>query len=132
MRHPIPIIAAGLAALVTAAVPATAAPPRQSITVRPRVVGFGEDQVVRGRNWVVFENCQRRVRVRLRSPQNSFKIGHAHVRRSGRFRFEWTPRRARVGAGRWRLVVLQKCESGKDGSTFFERASKRIRIVAHH
>jgi hypothetical protein len=132
MRHPIPFIAAGLAVLATAAVPAAAAPARQTITVRPRVVGFGEDQIVRGRHWVVFENCQRRVRVRLRSGQNSFKIGHAHVRRSGRFRFEWTPRRARVGAGRWRVVVRQKCESGKDGSTFFARASRRIRIVAHH
>ena len=64
----------------------------------------------------MIEFCSRTVRLSLRSDQNAFRIGTVRVRDSGRFRFEWVPRRAKVGAGRWRLVARMRCESGKDGS----------------
>jgi hypothetical protein len=48
----------------------------------------------------------------------------------GRFRFEWIPRRAKVGPGRWQLVARMRCESGKDGSVVWARASVALRIRA--
>lgn len=132
MRHPTLALLAAVVALLAATAPATSAASRQFISAAPDVVAFGQQQVIRGHGWVVFENCERHVRLRLRSPQNSFLLGTAHVRRSGRFRFAWTPRRARVGAGRWRLVVLQRCTSGRDGSPFFLHVGMPIRIVRHH
>jgi hypothetical protein len=50
------------------------------------------------------------------------------VRTDGTFRRRWTPRRSRVGAGRWRLVVRMRCESGQDGSPVIVRKSRAIRI----
>jgi hypothetical protein len=44
-------------------------------------------------------------------------------------RFEWIPRRSKVGAGRWTLHARMNCESGKDGSTVPVRASLKLRIL---
>lgn len=112
---------------LTAAVPGVAAAaPR--LTVEPGAVKFGQAFTVRGRGWPVIEFCSRTVRISLRSDQNAFRIGTVRTRRNGRFRFEYTPRRSRVGAGSWRVVARMRCESGDDGSPVLMRASGRIRI----
>src|SRR5689334_11254363 len=84
------------------------------LTATPERAAFGTPVRVRGRGWPVIEFCRRRVRLSLRSDQNAFVLGFARVSASGRFAFSWTPRRSRVGAGAWRLVARERCESGKD------------------
>jgi hypothetical protein len=116
-----------LALLLTAGLVSTASA-AERITVTPTTVRFGHLQTVTGKGWPVIEFCERRVRLSLESDQNVFKIGRARVKTNGRFRRSWTPRRARVGAGRWRLVVRMRCESGNDGSTVIVRRSRAIRI----
>ncbi|MEA2332430.1 MAG: hypothetical protein QOH58_2568 [Thermoleophilaceae bacterium] len=115
-------------AVAILAVFAPAAAAKQTVTVSPNPVHFGETLVVEGRGWPVIEFCSRTVRLSLRSDQNAFRIGTLRVRGNGRFRFEWIPRRARIGAGRWELVARMRCESGKDGSPVPVRASTPLRI----
>jgi hypothetical protein len=91
-------------------------------------VNRADIQTVRGRNWPVIEFCSRTIRVSVRSAQNSAPIAQRHIRADGRFTFRWIPRNKNVGRGSWRLVARMRCESGKDGSTIFVRASTRITI----
>ena len=84
-----------------------------SITVSPSVADLDEQVTVRGRDFIVFENCRRRVSVRLRSDQNEVRLGTARVRASGRLRFRFVAADRNVGPGRWRVVVFQRCESGR-------------------
>jgi hypothetical protein len=120
-------LAASLLIALTAAAPAAAqAPPR--IAADPATVDRADVQTVRGRNWPVFENCSRTIRVAVRSAQNLAPIAQRRVRTNGRFSFRWVPRNKNIGPGRWRLVARMRCESGRDGSTFFVRASTAIRI----
>ena len=127
MRAAAALTAAVIASLAAAAEVATAqGDPR--ITADPVVVDSDAIQVVRGRNWPVIEFCSRTIRVSVRSPQNSAPIAQRHVSDTGRFRFRWIPDNKNIGPGRWRLVARMRCESGKDGSTFFVRASTLIRI----
>lgn len=123
MRTPL-IVGALVAALATAA-PAGAAP---RISAAPNPVDRDDAQTVRGRGWPVIEFCSRNVRISLRSAQNAVTLGTQRVRRNGRFRFTWTPADENVGAGRWRLVVRMRCESGDDGSPNPVRRSLRIRV----
>jgi hypothetical protein len=118
------VVIACLAA-AAAATPAQAAP---RITADPAAVGVNEIQTVRGRGWPVIEFCSRTIRVSVRSAQNAAPVAQRHIRATGRFTFRWIPRNKNVGPGRWRLVARMRCESGKDGSTFFVRASTPIRI----
>ena len=124
MRRPLAVLAA-LAALGPLAAEAAA---KQSVSARPDPVGFGDTLIVRGKGWPVIEFCSRTVRISLRSGQNAFRIGTVRVKLNGRFRFEWTPRRAQVGAGTWTLVARMRCESGDDGSPVPVRASTTIHI----
>jgi hypothetical protein len=122
-------VSAGLAVLAGAAAaspPAAAA--AQTITAAPKTVATTDIQTVRGSGWPVIEFCSRTVRVSVRSAQNSAPIAQRHVRANGRFSFRWSARNKNVGPGRWRLVARMRCESGKDGSTVFVRASTRITI----
>jgi hypothetical protein len=119
-------LALGLTVALLAAAPAYA---KQSISASPNPVHFGEKLVVTGKGWPVIEFCSRTVRLSLRSDQNALHLGSTKVGTRGRFRFEWTPRRAKVGAGRWQLRVRMNCESGKDGSAVPVRASLRLRIL---
>jgi len=128
MRASTALTAAVIASLTTAAGMATAAPGDPRITADPIIVDSNAIQTVRGRNWPVIEFCSRTVRVSVRSPQNAAPIAQRHVTDSGRFRFRWIPDNKNIGPGRWRLVARMRCESGKDGSTFFVRASTLIRI----
>jgi hypothetical protein len=117
-------------ALVASLVCAAPAAAKESVAASPDPVRFGETLVVTGKGWPVIEFCSRTVRLSLRSDQNAFRIGSVRVGDRGRFRFEWIPRRAKVGAGRWTLVARMRCESGKDGSALFRRASVPLRIRA--
>ena len=128
MRPSTALTAAVIAALATAAGVASAAPGDPQITADPAVVDSDEVQTVRGRNWPVIEFCSRTVRVSVQSAQNSAPIAQRHVTDQGRFRFRWIPDNRNIAPGRWRLVARMRCESGKDGSTIFVRASRRIRI----
>jgi hypothetical protein len=120
------IVLAGATA-AAAAIPATAQAP-QRITATPQTVNRAAVQTVRGRNWPVIEFCSRTIRVSVRSDQNSVPIAQRHIAINGRFTFRWIPRNRNVGRGNWRLVARMRCESGKDGSTIFVRASTRITI----
>jgi hypothetical protein len=118
-------LAAALA-LVPAAAPASA---KQSISASPNPVHLGKELVITGKGWPVIEFCSRTVRLSLRSDQNAFHVGSTKVGTRGRLRFEWTPRRSKVGAGRWTLRARMNCESGKDGSAVPVRASFALRIL---
>jgi hypothetical protein len=118
---------AALTAIGLAVAPASAAAaPR--ITAQPRTVDSADIQTVRGFDWPVIEFCSRTIRVFVRSDQNSAPIAQRHVRDSGRFRFRWIPDNRNIGPGDWRLVARMRCESGKDGSTFFLTRRTRITI----
>jgi hypothetical protein len=121
--------APAIAIALTAAAVAGAAGAKQSISASPNPVHFGEKLVVTGKGWPVIEFCSRTVRLSLRSDQNALHIGSTKVGVRGRLRFEWIPRRAKVGAGRWTLRARMNCESGKDGSTVPVRASLKLRIL---
>ena len=125
MRRAIALTAAVLASLPAAA----GAQPAQSISADPVRVDRADIQTVRGRGWPVIEFCSRTVRVFVVSAQNSAPIAQRHVSDTGRFRFRWIPDNKNVGPGRWRLVAKVRCESGKDGSTSFVRASRLIRVL---
>jgi hypothetical protein len=112
--------------LGTAATPAQAA---QRITVSPQTVSRTAVQTVHGFGWPVIEFCSRTVRVSVRSAQNAAPVAQRRIRENGRFTFRWIPNNKNVGPGTWRLVARVRCESGKDGSTFFVRASRRITIL---
>ena len=118
-----------MAAMAVALIAAAPAAARQSISASPNPVHFGETLTVTGKGWPVIEFCSRTVRLSLRSDQNAFHIGATKVGSRGRLRFEWTPRRARVGAGRWLLRARMNCESAKNGSSVPVRASLRLRIL---
>jgi hypothetical protein len=124
MRRATALTAAVLASLATAA----GAQAAQSITADPVRVDRTDVQTVRGRGWPVIEFCSRTVRVSVRSAQNSAPIAQGQVSDSGRFSFRWIPRNKNIGPGRWRLVARMRCESGKDGSAVFVRASTLIRV----
>ncbi len=128
MRAATALTAAVIASLATAAGVAGAAPGAPRITADPIRVDRTDVQTVRGRGWPVIEFCSRTVRVSVVSAQNSAPIAQRHVSDSGRFSFRWIPRNKNVGPGRWRLVARMRCESGKDGSTVFVRASTLIRV----
>jgi hypothetical protein len=115
-------------ALVSTLVAAAPAAAKRSVSAKPNPVEFGQTLVVRGKGWPVIEFCSRKVRLSLRSDQNAFRIGTVKVGVHGRFRFEWVPRRSKVGAGAWRLVARMRCESGKDGSPNPLRSSTPLDI----
>jgi hypothetical protein len=117
------VVLAGFAVAVTPMADAA-----QTITATPKTISTADVQTVRGRGWPVIEFCSRTVRVLVRSAQNSAPIAQRHVRANGRFSFRWIPQNKNIGPGHWRLVARMRCESGKDGSTFFVRASTRITI----
>ena len=119
-------LALGAALALAAASPAYA---EQSIFASPNPVHFGETLTSTGKGWPVIEFCSRTVRFSLRSAQNSVHLGSTKVGSRGRLRFAWTPRRSKVGAGRWTLRARMNCESGKDGSTVPVRASLVLRIA---
>ena len=123
MRRAAPTVV--LFACLATAAPAAA---RQSISASPNPVHFGQQLTVKGKGWPVIEFCSRTVRLSLRSDQNAFRIGTVRVGDRGRLRFEWVPRRSKVGVGRWTVVARMRCESGKDGSAIYHRAIDLIRI----
>jgi hypothetical protein len=118
------VVVAG--ALVAAELSAAATGPR--ITATPQTVKRTDIQTVRGRGWPVIEFCSRTIRARVVSAQNAAPIAQRHIGDDGRFTFRWIPKNKNVGKGSWRLVVRMRCESGKDGSIFFVRASTPITI----
>jgi hypothetical protein len=118
-------------AVVTVGAVAAAAPVAdavQTITASPKTVKRTDVQTVRGRGWPVIEFCSRTIRASVRSAQNAVPIAQRHIGDDGRFTFRWIPKNKNVGKGSWRLVVRMRCESGKDGSIFFVRASTRITV----
>ncbi len=117
------VVLAGLAIAATSAAQAT-----QRISATPQTVKRTDIQTVRGRGWPVIEFCSRTVRVSVKSAQNSAPIAQRHIGADGRFTFRWVPKNKNIGRGDWTLVARMRCESGKDGSIFFVKASKRITI----
>jgi hypothetical protein len=108
------VLATSIACLVLASPAGAATAP--TLSVSPNPVSFGQTLTARGKHWPVIEFCKRTVHVRLRSAQNAFEIGTAHVKASGRWLFDHKIRHSEVGAGHWTLVARLNCESGNDGS----------------
>jgi hypothetical protein len=126
MRPIAALTAAVIAGVAIAATPTAQA--AQTITATPKTIKTTDIQTVRGRGWPVIEFCSRTVRVFVKSAQNSAPIAQRHIGANGRFSFRWIPKNKNIGKGSWRLVARMRCESGKDGSTIFVRASTRITI----
>jgi hypothetical protein len=129
MRRPVLLLAVSATCALTG-VPATAgAAAGPALRVAPKTVAFGHTVHISGRHWPVIEFCRPRVHLSLRSAQNVVPIATVRIRSSGRWRTTWVPRRARVGAGTWRLVARQSCESGEDGSP--NPVRRRVTITIH-
>jgi hypothetical protein len=109
------------------AVPAGAAA-AQRITASPKAVNRNAIQTVRGAGWPVIEFCSRTIRVSVRSAPNAAPIAQRHIKDNGRFTLRWIPKNKNIGRGDWTLVARMRCESGKDGSTHFVKATTRITI----
>jgi hypothetical protein len=112
---------------LTIALPASAAA-AQHITASPKTVKRTAIQTVRGSGWPVIEFCSRTIRVSVKSAQNSAPIAQRHIGADGRFTFRWIPKNKNVGRGDWTMVARMRCESGKDGSTRFVRATTSITV----
>jgi hypothetical protein len=115
-------------AVVALAVTASPAAAAQHITASPKTVKRTAIQTVRGNGWPVIEFCSRTIRVFVKSPQNVAPIAQRHIGADGRFTFRWVPKNKNVGRGDWTLVAKMRCESGKDGSTHFVRATTPITV----
>lgn len=125
---PILLLFAGFAGLAVT-LPATVGAARGArLAAAPNPVSFGQVLTVTGRGWPVIEFCERTVALSLRSDQNAVRVGHVRIGDRGGFVKRWTPQRAVVGAGRWRLVARLRCESGNDGSPVPVVRSVAIRI----
>ena len=61
--------------------------------------------------------------------QNAVLIGFAHISDSGRFTRHFTPKKGKIGAGKWRVVARLRCESGQDGSANFITRRKSLKIL---
>src|SRR5215212_2203603 len=121
----IPLAAA--AALAAPAGAAPAGPPFLKVT--PNRIHLGETTAITGRQWPVIEFCKRRVRLRLESDQNAVLIGFTRINDNGRFSRNFTPKKGKIGAGRWRVVARLRCESGEDGSPNFITRKRKLRIL---
>ena len=117
-----------LAALALVLVVPSSLAAAQHITATPKTVKRTAIQTVRGSGWPVIEFCSRTVRAFVKSPQNVAPIAQRHIQDNGRFTFRWIPKNKNIGRGDWTLVVRMRCESGKDGSTHFVRATTPITI----
>jgi hypothetical protein len=126
------VAALGLAGvtMVAGLTPAAAsgAANRARVSATPSTVRFGHVQTVSGHQWAVNEFCRRTVRLTLRSAAGSVPLGTARVRDNGTFTRHWTPRRATVRAGTWKVEASLRCESGKDGSAIFLRRTVSVKI----
>jgi hypothetical protein len=125
MRKLIPLVAAAAVAVPVSA--AEAAPPLLKVT--PKRIHLGETTAITGSQWPVIEFCKRRVRLRLESDQNAVLIGFTRIKDNGRFSRSFTPRKGKIGAGRWRVVARLRCESGEDGSANFITRKRTLRIL---
>ena len=117
-----------LAALLAAPAAASAAPPFLKVT--PNRIHLGETTTIKGSQWPVTEFCKRRVRLRLESPQNAVLIGFTRINDNGRFSRNFTPKKNKIGAGRWQIVARLRCESGEDGSPNFITRKRKLRILS--
>jgi hypothetical protein len=120
-------LAAAAAVCAAPAMAAPAGPPFLKVT--PNRIHLGETTTITGRQWPVIEFCKRRVRLRLESDQNAVLIGFTRIKDNGRFRRNFTPKKSKIGAGRWRVVARLRCESGEDGSPNFITRKRKLRIL---
>ena len=123
-----PLLRTAVAIAVALVVAPASAAAAQRITAAPKTVERSAVQTVRGSGWPVIEFCSRTIRVSVRSDRNAAPIAQRHIRDDGRFTFRWIPKNKNIGRGSWTLVARMRCESGKDGSTHFLRATTRITI----
>jgi hypothetical protein len=118
--------------LVLVLAPAAPAAARSTVTASPSSVAFGQVLTIRGVGWPHNEFCRTTLAVALESAQNKFRIGRPHIGLNGRWTLRYTPRRARVGAGWWRVLAKLQCESGEDGHfIYITRRTGVIRIRAN-
>jgi len=115
--------------VVALAVPATAAAGPPFLKVTPNRIHLGETTTIKGTQWPVIEFCKRRVRLRLESDQNAVLIGFTRINDNRRFSRNFTPKKGKIGAGRWRVVARLRCESGEDGSANFITRKRHLRIL---
>jgi hypothetical protein len=122
----IPLVGAAVAVPATATATPAKAP---FLKVTPNRIHLGETTTIKGTQWPVIEFCKRRVRLRLESDQNAVLIGFAHINDNGKFTRHFTPKKGKIGAGRWRVVARLRCESGEDGSPVFTTRKRKLRIL---
>lgn len=125
MTTRIGLVLGGLLALAAAQSAAAAASP--TITATPNPVERGQVLTIRGAGWVQNEFCRPRVRVTF--GRHRVLIGRARLRpeHEGRFRLRWVVR-ARTAVGRHAIHAVQRCESGRDGSPSYVRATTQVRV----
>src|SRR5215218_4849926 len=127
MRKLVLIPLAAAAAVAVPAAAASAAPPFLKVT--PNRIHLGETTTIKGSQWPVIEFCKRRVRLRLESDQNAMLIGFTRIKDNGAFTRKFTPKKGKIGAGKWKVVARLRCESGEDGSPNFVTRKRSLRLL---
>jgi hypothetical protein len=115
--------------VVALAAPATAAAGPPFLKVTPNRIHLGDTTTIKGTEWPVIEFCKRRVRLRLETAQNAVLIGFTRVRDNGTFSRRFTPKKGKIGAGKWKVVARLRCESGEDGSANFITRKRTLRLL---
>jgi hypothetical protein len=115
--------------VVALAVPATAAAGPPFLKVTPNRIHLGDTTTIKGTQWPVIEFCKRRVRLRLESAQNAVLIGFTKIKVNGTFSRKFTPKKGKIGAGKWKVVARLRCESGEDGSANFITRKRTLRLL---
>jgi len=115
--------------VVALAAPSTAAAGPPFLKVTPNRIHLGDTTTIKGTEWPVIEFCKRRVRLRLETAQNAVLIGFTRVRDNGTFSRRFTPKKGKIGAGKWKVVARLRCESGEDGSANFITRKRTLRLL---
>jgi hypothetical protein len=115
--------------VVALAAPATAAAGPPFLKVTPNRIHLGDTTTIKGTEWPVIEFCKRRVRLRLETAQNAVLIGFTRVKDNGTFSRRFTPKKGKIGAGKWKVVARLRCESGEDGSANFITRKRTLRLL---
>ena len=123
------LIPCAAAAALAFAVPATAAAGPRFLKVTPNRIHLGATTTIKGTQWPVIEFCKRRIRLRLESDQNAVLIGFTRIKDNGTFTRKFTPKKGKIGAGKWKVVARLRCESGDDGSANFITRKRSLRIL---
>jgi hypothetical protein len=109
--------------LVAALVGTASATAQPTLRVSPARPAHGAAVTIRGQRWPVIEFCSRTVRLWV----GAYRLATLTVSTDGSFRYTWRPT-ANAAHGRRRVRATMRCESGKDGSSFWTSTTTYVTL----